>query len=52
MTEEILFELWKKANARLDRIKSEQKEYVRGVEKGMDLMYDEVKKYFAGSDIE
>jgi|GEM_PF-5221604 len=45
MTEEKLFELWKKANVRFDQIKAEQKEYNSGLEKGMDMMYEEVRKY-------
>lgn len=45
MTEEKLFELWKKANVRFDKIKDEQKEYNAGLEKGMDMMYEEVREY-------
>ena len=45
MNKNELYDLEIEVHKKVDIIKSEQAEYVRGVEKGIDLMFDAVRNF-------
>ena len=45
MDKQELYNLETEVHKNIDIIKNEQAEYVRGVEKGIDLMFDAVRKH-------
>ena len=45
MDKQELYNLEIEVHKNIDLIKNEQAEYVRGVEKGIDLMFDAVRKH-------